>query len=122
VIPVLSIPTASNSDGKTTMDTNVSDPTRKPELEGLTAEHFEKVKQANKEILPLKENDYLCKNFILNFLTVHLYDLYLIHGIICTICLANQMYDLYLIHGSAVQLLQLRSTRSYGTKVQQQIQ
>ena len=51
VMPVLSIPTASNIDGRTTIDTDASDPTGQAELERLTAEHAEKVKQANKEIL-----------------------------------------------------------------------
>jgi len=51
VIPVLLIPTASNSNDTTAMDTDASDPTRKVELERLTAENAEKVKQANKDIL-----------------------------------------------------------------------
>jgi len=49
-------------------------------LERLTAEYVEKVKQAEKDILLWKENDYLCKNFILNCLADHLYDLHLIHN------------------------------------------
>jgi hypothetical protein len=68
----------SNSNGKTTMDIDASDPTKNAELERFTAEHAEKVKQANIDILLWNENDYLCKNFIFNCFTDHLYDLYLI--------------------------------------------
>jgi len=79
VIPVTSIPMASNSNSKTSMDTNICDPTRKAELEKLTVKHAEKGKQANIDIHLWKENDYLCKYFILNSLADHLYDLYVIH-------------------------------------------
>jgi len=51
VILVISIPTTSNSDSKTTMDADASDPTRKAGLERLTAEHAKEVKQANIDIL-----------------------------------------------------------------------
>jgi len=79
VIPVMSIPMGSTSNGKTTMDTDASVPTKNAELERLTVEYAEKVKQAEKDILIWKENDYLCKNFILNGLADHLYDQHLIH-------------------------------------------
>jgi len=72
VIPVMSIPQGSTSNGKTAMDTDA-------ELERLTAEYAEKVKQAEKDILLWQENNYMCKNFILNCLADHLYDLHLIH-------------------------------------------
>ena len=49
-------------------------------MERVTAEYAEKVKQAEKDILVWKENDYLCKNFILNCLADHLYDLHFIHN------------------------------------------
>jgi len=48
VIPMISIPTALNSDGKIAMDTDASDPTRKADLERL---NDEKVKQTNIDIL-----------------------------------------------------------------------
>jgi len=80
VIPVMSIPMESTSNGETAMDTDASVSTKNVELERLTAEHAEKVKQVEKDILLLKENDYLCKNFILNCLADHLYDLHLIHN------------------------------------------
>ena len=51
VIPVMSIPQGSTTNGKTTMDTNTSVPTKNAELERLTAEYTEKVKQAEKDIL-----------------------------------------------------------------------
>ena len=80
MIPVMSIPHGSTYNGKTTMDTDTSVPTKNDELEMLTAEHAEKVKQVEKDVLLWKENDYMCKNFILNCLTDHLYDLHLIHN------------------------------------------
>jgi hypothetical protein len=51
VIPELSIPTGSTSNGKTTMEIDASVPAKNAELERLNAEHAEKVKQANKDIL-----------------------------------------------------------------------
>jgi len=75
VIPSSSIPSGLNSNGQASMDTYTSDPTKKDELEKHTAEHAEKVKLANINIALLKENDYLCKNFILNGLGDNLYDL-----------------------------------------------
>ena len=77
VIPVMSIPQGSTSNSKTVMDTDTFVPTKNAKLERLTAEYAEKVKQAEKDILLCKENDYLCKNFILNGLADHLYNLHL---------------------------------------------
>jgi len=79
VMLVLLIPMASTSSGATAMDIDTSDPTRKADMERLVAQHAEKVKQTNIEILLWQENDYLCKNIILNGLSDNLYDLYLIH-------------------------------------------
>jgi len=50
MIPVMSIPMESTSNGKTTMDTDAFVSTKNAELERLTAEHAEKVKQAEKDI------------------------------------------------------------------------
>jgi len=79
VIPAMSIPMETTSNGKTTVDTDASGTATNAELERLTTEHAEKVKQAEKDILFRQENDYLCKNFILNCLADHLYDLHLIY-------------------------------------------
>ena len=76
VIPASSIPTGSTNNGQTAMDTDTSDPNKKAELERLTAEYAEKVSQAKKDITLWKDNDYLCKNYILNGLGDNLYDLY----------------------------------------------
>jgi len=51
VIPVMSIPMGSTSNGKTTMDTDASIPTKNAKLERLTVEYVEKVKQAEKDTL-----------------------------------------------------------------------
>ncbi len=57
VIPVMSIPQGSTSNGKTAMDTDALVPTINVELKRLTVEHAEKVKQTEKEILLWQEND-----------------------------------------------------------------
>ena len=51
MIPVMSIPMGSTSNGKTTMDTDASIPTKNAKLERLTVEYVEKVKQAEKDTL-----------------------------------------------------------------------
>ena len=79
VIPSMSVPMETTSNGKTAVATDASISAANAELERLTAEHAEKVKQAEKDILLWKEEDYLCKNYILNCLADHLYDLHLIH-------------------------------------------
>jgi hypothetical protein len=73
VIPTSSIPTESNNNGMAPMDTDKSNPAEK---EKHIVEHAEKVKQANINIALWKDNDYLCKNFILNGLGDNLYEIY----------------------------------------------
>jgi len=70
VIPVSLIPNGSNNDDKSRMDTDTSFP-------AVKEKHVaEKVKQANINISLWKDNDYLCKNFILHGIGDVLYDLY----------------------------------------------
>src|SRR4030042_2519885 len=72
VIPVSSEPSGSNNNGKTAMDSDNPDPAEMAKQ----AEKDNAVNTARIALALWKENDYLCKNYILNGLTDELYDYY----------------------------------------------